>query len=616
MASRLFTVDLDLGLNKAKRFTFEDFSTNPDSDLAAGRIVYFTGSGSDQNHFRVYDGTNWNTIAFTTDAPDLTGVVFETDTQTLTNKTYEDAILKDRISFTNNSDVETMYIEHSYTGTNRIVSTDDISIRSTGGDVILYPGNDDGGTGKAYVHWGNDATAAGIQNEITTAGNTQNLTNKTIEDAVLKDTISFTDNSDVERMYLEYSGTGATRLVSADDLSIRSQNGDIILYPGSNNQWGGDGGTGRAYVGWGNDDTDAGLGNEILTRDADQILTNKTFNDYLGFTNPSTAPVDGEIGINDANENFEVTALVANLVLGASAATKSVVISGNAGEFLNDATVAGNQIATIGDISGLTATISAGQFIASRINDNAMSWGGYSFTGDGGSDSGMFSESDGVVKFVANAELVAQFNTTAFTVEKDLIVTGDLTVNGTLTTLNTESVVIEDNILLLNSNMEGIPSLNAGLEVLRGDYTNTSLYWKESSNRWFVDVVEDDDSTAVPTGISLDGHTHVHTDITDFTDAVEDHIDNYISTIETALVTDGFTKKYTALNPSITVAGGEATWTVSHALGTADVIVQFRNATTNKVVEADIEIGATTAVIKWNSASNITAEAYKVVVIG
>ena len=94
------------------------------------------------------------------------------------------------------------------------------------------------------------------------------------------------------------------------------------------------------------------------------------------------------------------------------------------------------------------------------------------------------------------------------------------------------------------------------------------------------------------------------------------NIDNYISTIETALVTDGFTKKYTALNPSITVAGGEATWTVSHALGTADVIVQFRNATTNKVVEADIEIGATTAVIKWNSASNITAEAYKVVVIG
>ena len=270
----------------------------------------------------------------------------------------------------------------------------------------------------------------------------------------------------------------------------------------------------------------------------------------------------------------------------------------------------------MGDLQGYTATISANQFVSGLDEDVVGSYGGYTFHNDGGLDTGMFSPSDGLVEFRSNSDVIADFNTTTFTVGVDLIVTGDLTVNGTLTTLNTESVVIEVNILLLNSNMEGIPSLNAGLEVLRGDYTNTSLYWKESSNRWFVDVVEDDNSAAVPTGISLDGHTHVHTDITDFTDAVEDHIDNYISTIETALVTDGFTKKYTALNPSITVAGGEATWTVSHALGTADVIVQFRNATTNKVVEADIEIGATTAVIKWNSASNITAEAYKVVVIG
>jgi hypothetical protein len=69
MASKLFTVDLDLGLNKAKRFIFEDFSTNPSSDLTSGRIIYFTGSGSDQNHLRIYNGTSWKTIAFTDDAP-------------------------------------------------------------------------------------------------------------------------------------------------------------------------------------------------------------------------------------------------------------------------------------------------------------------------------------------------------------------------------------------------------------------------------------------------------------------------------------------------------------------------------------------------------------------
>ena len=67
MASRLFTVDLDLGLNKAKRFTFEDFNTNPSNGDAAGRVIYWTGAGADQNHLKVYNGTAWKTLKYSTD---------------------------------------------------------------------------------------------------------------------------------------------------------------------------------------------------------------------------------------------------------------------------------------------------------------------------------------------------------------------------------------------------------------------------------------------------------------------------------------------------------------------------------------------------------------------
>ena len=70
MAARLFTVDLDLGLNKAKRFIFEDFATNP-SGANAGRVIYWTAADSAANHLKVYNGTAWKTIAYTDDAPTI-----------------------------------------------------------------------------------------------------------------------------------------------------------------------------------------------------------------------------------------------------------------------------------------------------------------------------------------------------------------------------------------------------------------------------------------------------------------------------------------------------------------------------------------------------------------
>ena len=72
------------------------------------------------------------------------------------------------------------------------------------------------------------------------------------------------------------------------------------------------------------------------------------------------------------------------------------------------------------------------------------------------------------------------------TIDQNLIVTGNLTVNGTTVTLNTETVNIEDNILILNSNFTGEPTLNAGIEVERGSQTNVSIRWNEDINKWQV----------------------------------------------------------------------------------------------------------------------------------
>ena len=66
----------------------------------------------------------------------------------------------------------------------------------------------------------------------------------------------------------------------------------------------------------------------------------------------------------------------------------------------------------------------------------------------------------------------------------DVTVSGNLTVSGTTTTLNTETLTIDDNIIILNNNEAGTPSQNAGIEVERGTSTNVLLRWNETVDCW------------------------------------------------------------------------------------------------------------------------------------
>jgi hypothetical protein len=63
MASKLFLVDLDLNLNKAKQFVFEDLTTDPSG--TESRIYY----NSTAKRLKVHNGTSYKTIAYTDDAP-------------------------------------------------------------------------------------------------------------------------------------------------------------------------------------------------------------------------------------------------------------------------------------------------------------------------------------------------------------------------------------------------------------------------------------------------------------------------------------------------------------------------------------------------------------------
>jgi len=70
------------------------------------------------------------------------------------------------------------------------------------------------------------------------------------------------------------------------------------------------------------------------------------------------------------------------------------------------------------------------------------------------------------------------------TVDDNLIVSGDLTVNGTTTTINTATLNVSDNVVILNNDVTGSPTENAGIEVERGTSTNVMIRWNETTDKW------------------------------------------------------------------------------------------------------------------------------------
>jgi len=81
-------------------------------------------------------------------------------------------------------------------------------------------------------------------------------------------------------------------------------------------------------------------------------------------------------------------------------------------------------------------------------------------------------------------------------------ISGNLTVNGTTTTVNSNTINLADNIITLNSDWTGSASQNAGVEVNRGDDSKVSLRWNEGSDIW---QFTNDGATYYPMAVNTDG---------------------------------------------------------------------------------------------------------------
>jgi hypothetical protein len=149
----------------------------------------------------------------------------------------------------------------------------------------------------------------------------------------------------------------------------------------------------------------------------------------------------------------------------------------------------------------------------------------------------------------------------------DLLVGGNLNVVGTVNSVNTTTVNIEDNKVNLNSNFTGTPTTDAGIRVERGDVEDAEILWNESERKWTLS----------------NGDLNYH------------HI----------------VRKY-----SQTLSTSATTYTITHNLTSEDVVVQvYETGGSKEQVEVGVEHFSANAT-KLQFAIAPTAGAYRVVITG
>ena len=128
---------------------------------------------------------------------------------------------------------------------------------------------------------------------------------------------------------------------------------------------------------------------------------------------------------------------------------------------------------------GETLTLAGGTGVATSVSGNTVTF-----------DIGQAVATTSNVTFnnvAVNGTLSSDDITAAtMTASGHVVVQGNLTVNGTTTTVNSNTVAIGDSIMTLNTDETGTPSENAGFEIERGTSTNVSLLWNEGTDYWQI----------------------------------------------------------------------------------------------------------------------------------
>jgi hypothetical protein len=102
---------------------------------------------------------------------------------------------------------------------------------------------------------------------------------------------------------------------------------------------------------------------------------------------------------------------------------------------------------------------------------------------------------------------ISEVNAENLNLSGNAIIQGDLTVNGTNVILNTTTLAIEDNEIILNANTVGFPVLDAQIRIERSLAPDALVKWDETLEEWQVGVTGNIEKIATSSDLSsISGH--------------------------------------------------------------------------------------------------------------
>ena len=172
-------------------------------------------------------------------------------------------------------------------------------------------------------------------------------------------------------------------------------------------------------------------------------------------------------------------------------------------------------------------------------------------------------------------------STGVVTVDDDLVVTGDLTVQGSLTSIETTNTAITDNVIVLNSGETGagITSVTSGIEIERGSEGNKTFVYHETNGQWELSgQLKISDIPSISSGV---GSFIIQSDDTNETGEIKKMP---LADVRDALGVSSMTltleaSSGTQATGAVWVTKSGNTYTVEHQMGTKFIIAQVYDST-------------------------------------